>query len=156
MNQRRPIDVTRKRSLGMSPEAAYLMEKPHLASLPPYIPPVYQTLDRTVDLEGYVHVDTNRYSMPEWLIGKEVEVHKRLWTGQRSSSRIRRSPILRGSWINGRPAAARLISFKYACTIIAEEIRMIPPEEKGRLSGLINAAFAAAEHIVAVLKEVRT
>ena len=65
-----------KRSLGMSPEAAYLMEKPHLTPLPPYIPPVYQTFHRTVDMEGYVHVDTNRYSAPERLIGHEVEVHK--------------------------------------------------------------------------------
>jgi len=67
-----------KRSLGMSPEAAYLMEKPHLAPLPPYIPPVYQTFYRTVDVAGYVQVDTNRYSVPERLIGKEVEIHK-LW-----------------------------------------------------------------------------
>ena len=67
-----------KRSLGMSPEAAYLMEKPHLTPLPPYFPPVYQTLDRTVDGAGYVQVDINRYSVPERLIGKEVEVHK-LW-----------------------------------------------------------------------------
>jgi transposase len=67
-----------KRSLGMSPEAAYLMERPHLQPLPPYIPPVYQTFDRTVDVAGYVQVDTNRYSVPERLIGKEVEVHK-LW-----------------------------------------------------------------------------
>jgi hypothetical protein len=65
-----------KRSLGMSPEAAYLMEKPHLHPLPPYIPPVYQTLYRTVDVAGYVQVDTNRYSVPERLIGKEVEIHK--------------------------------------------------------------------------------
>ena len=65
-----------KRSLGMSPEAAYLMEKPHLNPLPPYIPPVYQTLYRTVDVAGYVQVDTNRYSVPERLMGKEVEVHK--------------------------------------------------------------------------------
>lgn len=67
-----------KRSLGMSPEAAYLMEKPHLLPLPPYIPPVYQTFDRTVDVAGYVQIDTNRYSVPERLVGKEVEVHK-LW-----------------------------------------------------------------------------
>jgi len=67
-----------KRSLGMSPEAAYLMEKPHLTPLPPYIPPVYQTFYRTVNVEGYVQVDTNRYSVPERLVGKEVEVHK-LW-----------------------------------------------------------------------------
>lgn len=67
-----------KRSIGMSPEAAYLMEKPHLMLLPPYLPPVYQTFYRTVDVAGYVAVDTNRYSVPERLIGKEVEVHK-LW-----------------------------------------------------------------------------
>ena len=68
----------RKRSLGMSPDAAYVMEKPYLLILPPYIPPLYQTLYRGVDVEGYVHVDTNRYSVPERLIGKEMEVHK-LW-----------------------------------------------------------------------------
>jgi hypothetical protein len=67
-----------KRSLGMSPEATYLMEKPHLNPLPPYLPPVYQTLYRTGDVAGYVQVDTNRYSVPQRLIGKEVEVHK-LW-----------------------------------------------------------------------------
>jgi transposase len=67
-----------KRSLGMSPEEAYIMEKPHLQSLPPHIPPVYQTLYRGVDVAGYVQVDTNRYSVPERLMGKEVEIHK-LW-----------------------------------------------------------------------------
>ena len=67
-----------KRSLGMSPEGAYVMEKPYLTSLPPYIPPVYQTFSRTVDTEGYVAVDTNRYSAPERLTGTDVEVHK-LW-----------------------------------------------------------------------------
>jgi len=46
--------------------------------LPPYIPPVYQTLYRTVDVAGYVQVDTNRYSVPERLIGKDMEIHK-LW-----------------------------------------------------------------------------
>jgi hypothetical protein len=67
-----------KRSLGMSPDAAYLIEKPYLTPLPPHIPPVYQTFYRTVDLEGYVHIDTNRYSVPERATGTEVEVHK-LW-----------------------------------------------------------------------------
>jgi transposase len=65
-----------KRSLGMSPDEAYILEKPHLRPLPPYIPPVYQTFHRTVDVEGYVRVDTNRYSVPERLIGKQVEVQK--------------------------------------------------------------------------------
>lgn len=65
-----------KRSLGMSPDEAYIMEKPYLRPLPPYVPPIYQTLHRVVDIEGYVHLDTNRYSVPEKLIGKKVEVQK--------------------------------------------------------------------------------
>jgi hypothetical protein len=75
----RCIDVANrkvKRSLGMSPEAACVMEKPHLTALPPHIPPVYQTLYRGVDVAGYVQLDTNRYSVPERLVGKQVEVHK--------------------------------------------------------------------------------
>ncbi len=65
-----------KRALGMSPEAAYVLEKPHLLSLPEYLPPVYQAFTRIVDVEGYVYLDTNRYSVPERLIGKTVEVYK--------------------------------------------------------------------------------
>lgn len=65
-----------KRSLGMSPDEAYVMEKPHLRPLPAYVPPMYQTFHRVVDVEGYVHLDTNRYSVPDRLIGKKVEVHK--------------------------------------------------------------------------------
>jgi transposase len=65
-----------KRVLGMSPEAAYVLEKPHLKALPPVLPPVYEVLDRVVDLYGYVSVDTNRYSVPERLVGQAVSVHK--------------------------------------------------------------------------------
>jgi len=66
-----------KRSLGMSPQAAYVMEKVHLLALPPHIPAVTQIHYRVVDTQGYVHLDTNRYSIPERLLGKKVEVHKR-------------------------------------------------------------------------------
>ncbi len=65
-----------KRSIGMSPEAAYVLEKPYLLPLPGYLPPVYQAFSRIVDVEGYVYLDTNRYSVPERLIGKQVEVYK--------------------------------------------------------------------------------
>jgi transposase len=65
-----------KRILGMSPEAAYLMEKPHLQALPIQLPPVYETLDRTVDGYGFISVDTNRYSAPERFIGRALTVYK--------------------------------------------------------------------------------
>jgi transposase len=65
-----------KRILGTSPEAAYVLEKPYLTALPRVLPPVYEVLERVVDLYGYVSVDTNRYSAPERLVGQAVSVHK--------------------------------------------------------------------------------
>ena len=65
-----------KQALGMSPDAAYLIEQPHLVPLPDALPPVYELLERVVDLHGYVSVDTNRYSVPERFVGKSVAVYK--------------------------------------------------------------------------------
>jgi len=65
-----------KRVLGMSPEAAYVMEKPYLTSLPRVLPPVYEVLERVVDLYGYISIDANRYSIPERLVGRAVSAHK--------------------------------------------------------------------------------
>jgi transposase len=65
-----------KRSLGMSPMEAWIMEKPSMHPLPKVLPPVYLAEQRTVDIEGYVHLDTIRYSVPDTLIGKTVEVLK--------------------------------------------------------------------------------
>jgi transposase len=69
-----------KRSIGISPDEAYVMEKPHLRALPPYVPPIYQTFHRVVDVEGYVSLDTNRYSVPDRLISKKVVVQKHAQT----------------------------------------------------------------------------
>lgn len=61
--QARPIDL-------------YQTEKQYLNPLPIHIPEVYEREIRTVDLESYINVDTNRYSVPAKLIGREVEVYK--------------------------------------------------------------------------------
>ena len=65
-----------KKRLGMSAEAAYLMEKESIIPLPKIHPPVYVAEHRIVDVECYVHLDTNRYSVPEKLLGKSLEVQK--------------------------------------------------------------------------------
>jgi transposase len=65
-----------KRVLGMSSEAAYLIERPYLQLLPHAVPPVYEVFERVVDLYGYVSVDTNRYSVPERFVGQSVTVYK--------------------------------------------------------------------------------
>lgn len=69
-------NVKQKRSLGMSPDQAYLLEKSSLIPLPVHIPKVYHIEHRVVDTEGYVHLETNRYSVPEDLVGKKVDVYK--------------------------------------------------------------------------------
>jgi hypothetical protein len=60
----------------MSPEAAYVIEKPHLQPLPSVLPAVYEVFERVVDLHGFVSVDANRYSVPERLVGKPLTVYK--------------------------------------------------------------------------------
>lgn len=67
-----------KRSLGKNPETAFIQEKPYLQPLPEVLPPVYEHCSRTVDSQGYVNVDNNRYSVPERLIDKPVDVYKYL------------------------------------------------------------------------------
>jgi len=65
-----------KRSLRMSPDAAYIIERPSLSPLPPFTPPVYQCYCRVVDIQGYVQMETNRYSVPHKLVGTKLEVQK--------------------------------------------------------------------------------
>ena len=50
--------------------------------------------------------------------------------------------------------AARLLSLKRICVAVTEGVTMLTAEEATRLSGLISAALASAEHAAAALKEV--
>ena len=54
-----------KRALGMSPEAAMIIEWPHLQPLPRFAPPIYLPHTRIVGDHGYIHLETNRYSVPD-------------------------------------------------------------------------------------------
>ncbi|MHB8762968.1 MAG: IS21/IS408/IS1162 family transposase [Deferrisomatales bacterium] len=65
-----------RRHLRAVPAELYAAERPHLTPLPLFIPEPYQTHHRTVDLEGYVHLHTNRYSAPADLIGRDVAVRE--------------------------------------------------------------------------------
>jgi transposase len=65
-----------KRALHCSPEEAWSRERAHLRPLPAVLPPVYEVLERVVDLYGFVSVDSNRYSVPERLVGRPVTVLK--------------------------------------------------------------------------------
>jgi transposase len=62
--------------LKASPRELFALERSRLTPLPAWVPPVYLLHQRLVDVEGYVSVDTNRYSVPADLIGRHVEVRQ--------------------------------------------------------------------------------
>ena len=65
-----------RRGLGFRPRALWAAARPHLHPLPLHIPEVYAPHDRRVDTEGYVTLHTNRYSLPEASIGRQVVIHE--------------------------------------------------------------------------------
>jgi hypothetical protein len=74
------VDEKPKRRLQTTPGALFQVERLALKPLPLHIPEVYDLVRRTIDLEGFVHYYTNRYSVPDELIGHEVEVRASLAT----------------------------------------------------------------------------
>jgi transposase len=67
-----------KQALGMTPETAYIQEKPSLIPLPKVMPPIYQHCQRVANNQGYICLDANSYSIPESHIGHTMEVYKYL------------------------------------------------------------------------------
>ena len=70
------VSRTYKKHMRAVPVELYATERPCLKPLPVWIPEVYRLHHRTVDVEGYVAVDTNRYSAPADWIGHPVEVRE--------------------------------------------------------------------------------
>ncbi|MBI4478048.1 MAG: IS21 family transposase [Acidobacteria bacterium] len=70
------VNETFSRHLHGSRRDLFATERPHLAALPVWIPPVYQLHHRIVDTAGYVHVQGPRYSVPYALIGRQVEIRE--------------------------------------------------------------------------------
>ena len=68
--------VSRKpqKRLKAAPVDLFPLDLAAMSSLPPVIPEAYEVLQRIVDVEGYVHIDTNTYSVPYQLIGRQVEI----------------------------------------------------------------------------------
>ena len=64
------------RTIGTRPIDLYETERAHLRRLPAFIPEVHALHHRLVDLEGYVHLHSNRYSVPTEFVGRRVEVRE--------------------------------------------------------------------------------
>jgi transposase len=58
------------------PIELYQTERLHLEPLPIFVPEVYALHSRMVDLEGNIKLHTNRYSVPDELLSRTVEVRE--------------------------------------------------------------------------------
>jgi transposase len=70
------VNSTYKKHLRAVPRELFAIERLHLKPLPAWIPEVYRLHQRTVDVEGYVSVNSIRYSVPVSWIGHRVEVRE--------------------------------------------------------------------------------
>jgi len=70
------VNATYKKHIRAVPRELFAVERLHLKPLPPWIPEVYRLQQRLVDIEGYVALHTNRYSVPVDWIGRRVEVRE--------------------------------------------------------------------------------
>ena len=70
------VNATYKKHIRAIPRELFALERTCLKPLPAWIPEVYKLQGRTVDVEGYVTVNTNRYSVPVSWIGHRVEVRE--------------------------------------------------------------------------------
>ena len=70
------VNSTYKKHIRAVPRELFAVERLHLKPLPAWIPDVYRLHQRTVDVEGYVSVNSIRYSVPVAWIGHRVEVRE--------------------------------------------------------------------------------
>jgi transposase len=70
------VNATYKKHIRAVPRELYAVERLHLKPLPAWIPEIYRLHQRLVDIEGYVALHTNRYSVPVDWIGRRVEVRE--------------------------------------------------------------------------------
>jgi len=70
------VNSTYKKHIRAVPRELFAIERIHLKPLPAWIPEVYRLHQRTVDVEGYVSVNSIRYSVPVGWIGRSVEVRE--------------------------------------------------------------------------------
>src|SRR5437016_2003172 len=70
------VNATYKKHIRAIPRELFAVERMHLKPLPVWIPEVYRLQERIVDVEGYVALNCNRYSVPFTWIGRRVEVRE--------------------------------------------------------------------------------
>jgi transposase len=70
------VNSTYKKHLHAVPRELFALERTRLKPLPAWIPDVYRVHERIVDIDGYVALHSNRYSVPYSWTGRRVEIRE--------------------------------------------------------------------------------
>ena len=70
------VNARFRSKLKACPRELFAVEQSQLQPIPFWVPEVYLLYHRIVDVEGYVAVNTNRYSVADQYIGRQVEVRQ--------------------------------------------------------------------------------
>ena len=70
------VNSTYKKFIRAVPRELFAIERLRLKPLPAWIPEVYRLAERIVDVDGYVALNSSRYSVPADWIGRRVEVRE--------------------------------------------------------------------------------
>ena len=100
------VNSTYKKHIRAIPRELFAVERMHLKPLPAWIPEVYRLHQRTVDVEGYVSVNSMRYSVPvAWIGHREVDISVKQW---------RRIPLHRAFTLEGdRSSGGEDVTFEF-------------------------------------------
>ena len=83
-----------KRHLRAKPIELFALERTRLRPLPAHIPEPYRIHHRTVSVEGYVSIDTHKYSVPPDWIGRQVQVRETQETIQIQTATPTSQPVI--------------------------------------------------------------
>jgi len=72
------VNATPRRHLPRPPVELLAAERSALHPLPLHIPEIYEPHRRRVGVEGFISLHTNRYPVPDTLLGQYVDVHETL------------------------------------------------------------------------------
>ncbi len=122
------VNAKHRKDLHASAVDLLAAERAFLKPLPLHVPEVYEPHSRLVDQGGFVTLHTNRYSAPEKLIDRQVEVREckdkvRIWLGPRQ---VAEHPLL----APGRHGRSKLPEHHVVQRRLA---RQQPTAEEGRL-----------------------
>lgn len=137
-----------RRTLHASPASLFLDERTVLRPLPLHIPEVTEVLFRVVDTLGYARLETNRYSVPDRLIGEKVEVLA-------TSTRIRfvhRHDVV-AEHVRAEPGANQTVRVAEHHTALRRTVRDARPNREALVLAAAGPAFSA---MLDLLKRGRT